>query len=195
MSARDNTSAWLERAFPAFNGDRPGAAPATIRILWVVVLLGIATFAIFYCASVSRYWKLSNDSVTYVLGAQSLAAGTGYLEAGRTIFLYPPGTSAMLAAGWLAGRGSYWALHAEVVAFALGSMVICFFLLRNSMGALGAATVVLMCLASITRSTRGALFFCPTFSTYFSRCWIFGFTREARRRESVYPCWPRARCV
>jgi hypothetical protein len=175
MNASDKTSAWIKRSFPALNGDRADAARATIRILWVMVALGITMFSIFYCASVSRYWKLSNDSVTYVLGAQSLAAGTGYLEAGHTIFLYPPGTSAMFAVGWLAGRGSYWALNAEVVAFTLGSMAICFLLLRDSMGPLGAATVVLMCLASITLFTWSTFLLSDVFYLFFSllALWLY----------------------
>lgn len=170
-------SAWLKRSFSALNGSVPGAASATIRILWVVVSLGIAMFSIFYCASVSRYWKLSNDSITYVLGAQSLAAGTGYLEAGHTIFLYPPGTSAMLAVGWLAGRGSYWVLNAEVVAFALGSMVICFLLLRSSVGPLGASIVVLMCLASLTLFKWSTFLLSDIFYLFFSLLALWFYSR------------------
>jgi len=146
-----------------------------MRALRVVVWLGIALFSILYCLSVSRYWKLSNDSITYVLAGQSLAAGTGYLEAGRTVDLYPPGTSALFAVGWLAGRRSYFVLNAEVVAFALGSMVICFLLFRDSLGSLGAATVVLMCLASTTLFRWSTFLLSDIFYLFFSllALWLY----------------------
>jgi hypothetical protein len=69
--------------------------------------------------------------------------------AGNPVPLYPPGTSAIFAIGWFAGQGSYRVLNAEVVAFALGSTVVCFLLLRDSLGSLGSGFVVLLCLGSL----------------------------------------------
>jgi hypothetical protein len=149
-----------------------------MRALRVVVWLGIALFSILYCLSVSRYWKLSNDSITYVLAGQSLAAGTGYLEAGRTVDLYPPGTPAMFAVGWLAGRGSYLVLNAEVVVFALGSMVICFLLFRDPLGSLGAASVVLMCLASTTLFNWSTFLLSDIFYLFFAVLALWLYSRD-----------------
>lgn len=150
-----------------------------LRGLLVMVGLGIALFSILYCLSVSPYWKLSNDSVLYVQAGQSLAAGNGYSQSGSAVQLYPPGTSAMLAAGWLAGGGSYFVLNAEVVAFALGSMIICFLLFRDRLGSLGAATVVLMCLASTTLFHWSTYLLSDIFYLFFSLLALWFYSKDS----------------
>jgi hypothetical protein len=128
-----------------------------IRILQSVVTAGIVFFSALYFLAVGPYWKLTPDSVSYVRGGQSLAAGKGYLEANRPVLLYPPGTSAILAAGWIAGGGSYRFLNAQVVVFSLAAMALSFLLFRDSLGVLGSSLTVLLSLGS------SALFYWSTF--------------------------------
>ena len=117
-------------------------------LIAAMVLVGLG-FAALYCRQVGPYWKLTPDSTSYVFGAESLAEGQGYRdEHGSPVSLFAPGTSAILAPAWIAGRKSYLAMNAEVVLFAFAALAIAFLLFRESLGAVGSGVVVLLCLGS-----------------------------------------------
>jgi hypothetical protein len=122
--------------------------PAVSRLVLLVTALLLLGFVALYCTAVSPYWKISPDTTTYVLAAQSLAEGRGYTEGGQPAMLFPPGTSALLALGWIAGRGSFQVMNAEVMLFTFASLAVCFLLFRQPLGTVGACAVVLLCLAS-----------------------------------------------
>ncbi len=122
--------------------------PPVSRLVLLVTALLLCSFVVLYATALSPYWNISPDTTTYVLAAQSLAEGRGYTEGGQPAMLFPPGTSALLAVGWIAGRGRYQALNAEVMLFAFASLVVCFLLFRQPLGTFGACAVVLLCLAS-----------------------------------------------
>ena len=122
--------------------------PAVSRLVLLVTALFLCSFVVLYVTALNPYWKLSPDTTTYVLAAQSLAEGRGYTEGGQPTMLFPPGTSALLAVGWFAGRGSYQVMNAEVMLFAFASLAVCFLLFRRQLGTVGACAVVLLCLAS-----------------------------------------------
>jgi len=152
------------------------------RTLAGAVILSVILLMVLYCLAIGPYWKLSPDSVTYVLGAKSLAAGKGYREAGKPVILYPPGSSIILAAGWLAGRGSYRLLNAEVVAFGFAAMVLCFLLFRPSLGALGSGLVVLMCLGSVTFFQSSTFLLSDMFYAFFSILGLYLYQRPGATR-------------
>lgn len=138
------------------------------RILGAGVLAIVIGFAALYCRAVAPYWKLTPDSTTYVLGAQSLAHGEGYKEDGAPATLFPPGTSVLLAAGWIAGGGSYRVLNAEVVLAAFASLAILFLLWRDSLGAWGSAAVALLCLGSAEFFYQSTFLLSEMFFLFFS---------------------------
>jgi hypothetical protein len=147
-------------------------------LLAAMIAIAIA-FAALYCRAVSPYWKLTPDSTTYVLGAQSLANGNGYREAGSPAVLFPPGTSALLAAGWIAGGKHYRALNAEVMLFAFASLVICFLLFRDSLGRLGSGVVVLLCLGSTVFFERSTFLLSEIFFVFFSLLALWWYERDS----------------
>src|SRR6516165_594083 len=112
-----------------------------------MVLVGLG-FAALYCRQVGPYWKLTPDSTSYVMGAESLAEGQGYREMGSPVVLFAPGTSAILVPAWIAGGKSYLAMNAEVVLFGFAALAIGFLLFRESLGVVGSGVVVLLCLGS-----------------------------------------------
>jgi hypothetical protein len=147
-------------------------------LLAATIAIAIA-FAALYCSAVSPYWKLTPDSTTYVLGAQSLANGNGYREAGSPAVLFPPGTSALLAAAWIAGGKSYRALNAEVILFAFASLAICFLLFRDSLGALGSGVVVLLCLGSTEFFESSTFVLSEIFFVFFSLLALWWYQRDS----------------
>lgn len=136
--------------------------------LLAAILVAIGFLAVLYSCAIGPYWKLTPDSVSYVEAGQSLAGGKGYSEYGIPTPLYPPGTSAIFAVGWLLGRGSYRVLNAEVVIFTLGAMAICFLFFRRMLGPLAAAIVVLMCLGSFTLFDSTTYLLSEDFYLFFS---------------------------
>lgn len=138
--------------------------------LALVGMMAVALpFAVLYWKQAGPYWKLTADSTTYVLGAESLARGQGYTEAGAPAQLFPPGTSALLAVGWMAGgKKNYRAMNMEVALFALASVVVCFFLFREALGETGTAAVVLLCLGSAEFFERSSFLLSEIFFIFFS---------------------------
>ncbi len=118
------------------------------RGLYVALAAAFLVFAALYLNAIRPNWKITPDSMTYVEGAKSLAAGQGYREFGNPAPLFPPGTSALLAAGWLFGHPGYRLMNAEVMLAALAAAALCFFLFRKTLGNTGSATVALLCLGS-----------------------------------------------
>ncbi len=145
-------------------------------MLTAAVIALAAGFVVLSCEAVGPYWKLTPDSTTYVLGAQSLAEGKGYREAGAPAVLFPPGTAGILAAGWILGGKSYHALNEEVMLFALASLVLCFLVFRSWLGAIGSAVVVLLCLGSVELFQRSTFLLSEIFFLFFSLLafWCYG---------------------
>ncbi len=145
------------------------------RLLLVAVIAVAAAFVVQYCRAAGPYWKITPDSTTYVLGAQSLAQGQGYRESGAPASLFPPGTSALLAVGWIAGRGSYRVLNAEVILFALAALLVCFLFFRDSLGTAGSAVAVLLCLGSAEFFDRSTFLLSEVFFVFFSllALWLY----------------------
>jgi hypothetical protein len=128
----------------------------------------LIAFSLLYCGAVGPYWKLTADSTTYVRGAQSLAAGEGYLEDGQPATLFPPGTSALLAPAWVLGGGSFRVLNAEATLFAFASLIVCFLLFRISLGTIGSGVLVLLCLGCTTFFDAGTFLLSEMFYVFFS---------------------------
>jgi hypothetical protein len=135
-------------------------------VLWGLLALIIA-FGFLYCGAISPYWKITPDSSTYVLIAQSLSKGQGYREGAAPALLFPPGTSALLSAAWTF-RNSYRDMNAEVVLFAFASMAICFLLFRDSLGTAGSLLVVLLCLGSVELFASTTFLLSDIFFLFFS---------------------------
>ena len=161
----------MDRAFPFRD------SIAARMLLLPIIAIAIA-FVALYCRAVGPYWKITPDSTTYVLGAQSLAHGNGYRESGSPATLLPPGTSLLLAAGWIAGGGTYRVLNAEVMLFALASLSICFLLFRASLGTLGSSVVVLLCLGSTEVFERSTFLLSEMFFVFFSLLALWLYERD-----------------
>jgi len=144
----------------------------------VITVVAIA-FGILYCSALGPYWKLTADSTTYVLGAQSLVQGEGYLEGRSPAILFPPGTSMMLAAAWIMGGKTYWALNAEVLLFAFGSLAVCFLLFRDSLGSVGSGIVVLLCLGSTLFFGTATYILSEIFFVFFSLLALWSYRRDS----------------
>jgi hypothetical protein len=137
------------------------------RTLAAALIVAGFAFGVLYCREVGPYWKLTPDSTSYVLGAESLAAGHGYRESGYPVVLFAPGTSAILAPAWIAGR-SYLALNAEVILFAFAGLGVVFLLFRESLGTAGSGVVVLLCLGSAEYFEQSTFLLSETFYIFFS---------------------------
>jgi len=137
------------------------------RIFLAGVIAVTLAFAVLYFRGIGAAWKLTADSTTYVLGAQSIAAGNGYRENGAPAQLFPPGVSILMAGAWLAGQ-SYRAMNTEVVLFAVASFLVCFLLLRRPLGDLGGMAVVVLCLGSAELYERSTFLLSEYYYVFFS---------------------------
>ena len=118
------------------------------RQIGAAIAAASVLLSILYLSAVNPYWKITPDSVLYVSGAASIAAGEGYTQQGRPVILYPPMTSMILSIPSLLFPGSYLALNAVTTIFAPLSLVLCFALLRKQIGDLRAGLVVALSLGS-----------------------------------------------
>jgi hypothetical protein len=67
--------------------------------LWVLVVAALVA-VVSIVAATHRAVEIDEDSISYISGAQGIAAGHGYINFdGRALTTWPPGTSALLAAG------------------------------------------------------------------------------------------------
>ena len=160
-----------------------------------LIIAAIGFLAVLYCLGIAPYWKLTPDSVSYVQAAQSLAAGKGYRQSGVPTQLYPPGTSAIFAVGWLVGRGSYRVLNAEVAIFTLGAMGICFLLFRRILGSLPAAIVVLMCLGSFSVFDSTTYLLSDNFYLFFSLLALYLHQRSSISADAASALACTASCM
>jgi len=145
-------------------------------LMIIVVALAFGTV---YCSALSPHWKVTADSTTYVLGAESLAQGKGYLEGRYPAILFPPGTSLILAAAWIIGGHTYWALNAEVLLFAFGSLAICFLSFRESLGSVGSGILVLLCLGSTLFFVTTTYVLSEIFFIFFSLLALWCYRRDS----------------
>ena len=114
------------------------------------VLLGVSipTFSALYLLAVSGYWKITPDSTTYVMAAESIAAGNGYSIQGKPVPVVPPVTSLVFSLGFLLFPGSYLALNFIVAVLTLCSLLLAFILFRSATDMNDALVLILMSLGS-----------------------------------------------
>lgn len=127
-------------------------------------LLGsIVLFAALYLAAVGPYWKISPDSVYYVEGAESLAAGNGY-----HLKLRPPLTSVLLGLPAYLFPGRYLAMNAWITIWALLSAGVGYLFFRSRNGTFRASLLTLLLLGSIPLFDLSTLLLSDVFFLFFS---------------------------
>src|SRR5262249_2476977 len=98
----------------------------------VLLAAGILTFSLLYLLAVRGYWKITPDSITYVMAAESIAAGNGYTIQGNPVPVVSPGTSLVFSLGFLLFPGSYLALNFIVAVLTLCSLFFAFILFKSA---------------------------------------------------------------
>lgn len=144
---------------------------------------GILLFVTLYLAAVGPYWEISPDSVYYVEGAESLAAGNGY-----HIRLRPPLTSMLLSLPAYLFSGSYRAMNAWVSCWALLSAAVSYLFFRSRNGTPRALLLTLLLLGSIPLFDLSASLLSDVFFLFFSTAALLLLERRSRASTS----WPSA---
>ena len=114
----------------------------------VLLVASILTVSSLYLLAVSGYWKITPDSTTYVMAAESIAAGNGYSIQGKPVPVVPPVTSLVFSLGFLLFPGSYLALNSIVAVLTLCSLLLAFILFKSATDTNDALVLILMSLGS-----------------------------------------------
>ncbi len=133
-----------------FSPNRQAAAALATKALLGLAIVSALLLSAMYLAAVGPYWKITPDSVSYVVAGVSLAAGEGYTVWGQPAVPFPPMTSVVFTIPSMLFPNSYVALNATTTIAALLSLALCFALLGKRAGYLGAAAIVVLSSASIS---------------------------------------------
>ncbi len=167
-----------------------GVKPAVRR--WQVVAAVVFVFAI-YASAVTPHWRMGPDSGRYLLVSRSLAAGQGYVFAGRTVLGIPPAIPFYYAfvfrvTGFTPTLENltehFTAVNAFVVLWALVALVAAYFLLCELAGARWAFLITVLIAAN--RFFYSAAIDPLTDVPFAAMTWgALLFFARAERRESV----------
>jgi len=133
-----------------------------------MLISAILFFSCLYLYSIGRFWKITPDSASYVIGAQSIAAGKGYTENGKPVKLFPPATSMIYAVSLVFFPDDYLALNTITTLFALACVLLSFILFKDKIGYIRTLFISLLTIGSILFFHERTFLLSESFFLFFS---------------------------